>query len=190
MGLTHLDWPIRTDRLQLRPVVAADVPAIFEYRSRREVSQWTGGENREIVPFTTWFLERTDLDNLVVERDGTVIGDLMLSVENAWAQREVADDAANTQATLGWTFDPAHQGQGLATEAVSALIDLCFGPLGLRRVRAECFSDNEPSWRLMERLGMRREAHFVKDSLHRDLGWLDEYVYGLLASEWRGQPGG
>ena len=48
-----------------------------------------------------------------------------------------------------------------------------------------CFAANEPSWRLMERVGMRREAHNVKDSLHRDHGWQDGYVYALLADEWR-----
>ena len=78
-----------------------------------------------------------------------------------------------------------YHGQGLATEAVRALLGICFDQLGLRRVVAACFTENEPSWRLMERVGMRREAHHVADSLHRDHGWSDEYVYALLADEWR-----
>ena len=57
--------------------------------------------------------------------------------------------------------------------------------LGLRRVTAGCFAGNEPSWRLMERVGMRREAHAVRDSLHRSRGWLDGLTYALLAEEWR-----
>jgi RimJ/RimL family protein N-acetyltransferase len=57
--------------------------------------------------------------------------------------------------------------------------------LRLRRVFATCFADNTGSWRLMEKLGMRREAHNVRDSLHRDRGWLDGYTYALLADEWR-----
>ena len=56
--------------------------------------------------------------------------------------------------------------------------------LGLRRVVATCFADNEPSWRLMERIGMRREQHAVKDALHRSGAWLDSYGYALLATEW------
>ena len=50
---------------------------------------------------------------------------------------------------------------------------------------ANCFAENTPSWRIMERVGMRREAHNVKDSLHRDRGWCDGFVYALLAEEWR-----
>src|SRR5690606_12701814 len=125
---------------------------------------------------------------LVVELDGQVIGDLMVSVEDAWAQVEVADRAKAVQADLGWAFDPAWTGRGYATEAVAELFRLCFEDLGLRRVTAACFTDNEPSWRLMERLGMRREMHTVKDSLHRSGEWLDGYLYALLADEWRTRP--
>ena len=50
---------------------------------------------------------------------------------------------------------------------------------------ALCFADNEPSWRLMERVGMRREQHTKQDSLHRDGQWLDGMMYALLADEWR-----
>ena len=105
-------------------------------------------------------------------------------VEDGWAQAERAPDAKGTQAELGWTLDPAYAGRGYATEAARALVDLSFGPLRLRRVYAVCFSGNEPSWRLMERLGMRREQHLVKESLHRSGEWLDAFGYGLLAEEW------
>ena len=49
---------------------------------------------------------------------------------------------------------------------------------------AVCFADNVPSWHLIERLGMRREAHLVADSLHRSGRWLDSFAYGLLRAEW------
>jgi RimJ/RimL family protein N-acetyltransferase len=91
------------------------------------------------------------------------------------------------QAELGWVLDPAYGGRGYATEAVRALLRVCFEDLGLRRVVALCFYDNEASWRLMERVGMRREAHNVRDSLHRSGEWLDGLVYALLAEEWRAQ---
>jgi len=109
----------------------------------------------------------------------------MLRIEDPWSQAEVADRARGTQAELGWVLDPAHAGQGLATEAVTELLRICFDVLGVRRVVALCFADNEPSWRLMERVGMRREEYNVKDSLHRDRGWLDGMGYALLAEEWR-----
>ena len=56
---------------------------------------------------------------------------------------------------------------------------MCFEDLGLRRVVATCFADNEPSWRLMARLGMRREQHAEKDALHRSGAWLDSYSYAF-----------
>ncbi len=89
------------------------------------------------------------------------------------------------QAELGWVLDPEHTGHGYATEAVRGLLRLCFDDLGLRRVTAVCFADNEASWRLMERVGMRRELHTVRDSLHRSGEWLDGLGYALLADEWR-----
>ncbi|HET8982464.1 MAG TPA: GNAT family protein, partial [Pedococcus sp.] len=93
--------------------------------------------------------------------------------------------ARGVQAELGWALDPERQGCGYATEAVEALIRLCFEDLGLRRVTANCFADNETSWRLMERLGMRRELHTRRESLHRSGQWLDGLGYALLADEWR-----
>ena len=106
----------------------------------------------------------------MVELDG-VIGDLMLAIEDAWAQAEVADQARGVQAELGWCIDPACSSP-TRTEAVGALVRLCFEDLGLRRVTANCFADNVSSWRLMERLGMRREVHTRRESLHRSgSGW-------------------
>ncbi|HEX8767440.1 MAG TPA: GNAT family protein, partial [Jatrophihabitans sp.] len=64
-----------------------------------------------------------------------------------------------------------------------------FTDLGLRRVTANCFADNEASWRLMERVGMRRELYTVRESLHRSGEWLDGIGYALLADEWRGSGG-
>ena len=89
------------------------------------------------------------------------------------------------QAELGWSLRPEETGRGYATEAVEAALSICFDDLGLRRVTASCFVANTSSWRLMERVGMRREARTVKDALHPDGEWLDGYGYALLADEWR-----
>jgi RimJ/RimL family protein N-acetyltransferase len=122
----------------------------------------------------------------VIEREDQLIGDVMLRIEDGWAQAEVAEQGRGVQAELGWTLDPAHQGRGYATEALRAVIGACFTQLGLRRVHAGCFAANEPSWRVMERLGMRREEHSRKTGLHRSGEWMDGMNYGLLAEEWRG----
>jgi RimJ/RimL family protein N-acetyltransferase len=97
----------------------------------------------------------------------------------------VREEGANTQAELGWCIAPEHAGRGYAKEAIRELFRLCFDDLGLRRVVAGCFAGNEPSWRLMERLGMRRESENLRDSLHRSGVWMDGYVYALLRDEWQ-----
>jgi RimJ/RimL family protein N-acetyltransferase len=183
--LDTLDWPIATDRLLLRRATPDDVDATWVFRKLPEVHEWVSAATTTYDDYRERFLrEQRLVDVLVVELDGRVIGDLMLRVEDAWAQEEVADQAKGVQAELGWTLDPAYGGKGYATEAVRALIDIAFGRLGLRRLHADCFYDNEASWRLMERVGMRREQHTVKDSLHRTRGWLDGLSYAILAEEW------
>jgi Acetyltransferase (GNAT) domain len=108
----------------------------------------------------------------------------MFRRDDAWAQLDVADQAHNTQAELGWVLDPAHTGHGYATEAVRELLRYCFQDLGVRRVTADCFLHNDTSWRLMERVGMRREHHAVRESLHRSGRWLDTVGYAVLKEEW------
>lgn len=184
--LSAVAWPARTDRLSIRPATPDDLDATWAFRRLPVVGEWVTWASSDREAYAAQFLDPPRLaSTLVVERGSDVVGDLMLRVEDAWAQGEVAERAAGVQAELGWTIDPAHAGQGYATEAVRELLRICFEDLGLRRVTAACFSDNTPSWRLMERVGMRREAHNVRDSLHRSGAWLDGYFYALLAEEWR-----
>jgi RimJ/RimL family protein N-acetyltransferase len=183
--LGKADWPLRTERLLIRRMTLADIEPTWAFRSLPEVSEWVTSAFSDIDAYRKVF-ERPDVleSSLVIEHDGVIVGDLMLLITDPWSQTEVREQANGTQAELGWTIAPVHQGNGYATEAVRALLDVCFGSLGLRRVVAECFADNEASWRLMERLGMRRESHTIKDSLHRTRGWLDGLSYAILAEEW------
>ena len=184
--LSAVAWPLRTARLTLRPATPDDVEATWRIRRQPEVGRWITRAPSDVEEYAEAFRDPERLSlTLVYELDGTVVGDLMLRIEDAWAQVEVAEDARGVQAELGWTLDPALGGHGYATEAVAELVRLCFEELGLRRVLASCFADNTPSWRLMERLGMRREQVTVRESLHRELGWVDGLGYALLADEWR-----
>ena len=185
----EVDWPVRTDRLTLRPATPEDLRAVYAIRSLPEVGQWMPDLP---TSYDAWVLaqgRRGGLERmLVVLLREEVIGHLYLHVEDAWSQVEVRDQATRTQAEVGWAFDPRHQGQGYATEAVRELLRLCFEELGVRRVVALAFADNAPSLRVMEKVGMRREALLVKESLHRELGWLDGVSYALLAEEWLSAP--
>jgi len=184
--LDAVAWPVRTPRLSLRPATPADLGATWRYRRLEAVSRWLVRAPRTAEDYRVQF-DRPDslAKTLVVELRGEVIGDLMVTVEDGWAQAEILEQAQQVQAELGWDLDPDRGGHGYATEAVRELIRLCFEDLGLRRVTANCFADNEASWRLMERVGMRREVHTVRESLHRSGRWLDGLGYALLADEWR-----
>ncbi|WP_406033640.1 GNAT family N-acetyltransferase [Nocardioides sp. NBC_00163] len=183
--LEKADWPLRTERLVIRRMTPADIEPTWAFRRLPEVAEWVTTAFADLEAYRKIF-EDPDVigPGLVIEHEGVVVGDLMLRISDPWSQTEVREQGNGTQAELGWTIDPAHQGNGYATEAVRAVLDVCFGSLGLRRIVAECFADNEASWRLMERLGMRRESHTVKDSLHRTRGWLDGLSYAILAEEW------
>jgi RimJ/RimL family protein N-acetyltransferase len=189
LTLDDVDWPLRTERLLIRRVRPEDAEATFAYRSLPGYGEWAGSMPTDLDAWRRRYDDPEILDALlVIERDGEVIGDLMVLVRDAYAQREVVEHAVRVEAEIGWGLAPAHQGRGLATEAARALLDLCFGSLGLRRVVASTFEANERSWRLMERIGMRLETRTRSAGLHRDRGWSDERVYALLAEEWAGAP--
>ena len=91
-------------------------------------------------------------------------------------------DPAHKQGSIGWSLHPEVRGQGLVTEVGLALLEFLFCELGLHRVSARTGADNRASWRVMERLGMRREAYY-RESHTLDGEWRDEVVYALLAGE-------
>jgi RimJ/RimL family protein N-acetyltransferase len=190
--LAALRWPRHTDRLTLRPVTPVDFEALWQIRRQESVGRWMTSSSSDRDGFVEMMAGADRMaKTLVIERAAPggprVIGDLMLAPEDAWAQSEVAALARGVQAEIGWCLDPAVEGNGYATEAVRELIRLAFEELGLRRLTALCFAANEASWRLMERVGMRREAYNVADSLHRSGTWMDGMAYALLAEEWRAQ---
>lgn len=90
------------------------------------------------------------------------------------------------QAEIGYSVHPAAQGRGFATEALVAMLDHLFGPAEMHRCTALIIVENAASQRLVTKLGFQlegrqRENYFVGGM------WRDDYVYGLLAKEWRGR---
>src|SRR3546814_900014 len=184
--LDAVRWPVHTERLALRPAEAADAEATWRFRQLDEATRWLTGRSASLDEHRLTFMDPDRLSKtLVVELDGEVIADLMLEIKDGFSQRDVAEGALGVEAELGWVFDPAHTGHGYATEAVRELLRLSFEELGLRRVIANCFAENEASWRLMERVGMRRETHTIREALHRSGEWLDGMGYAILADEWQ-----
>jgi len=184
-------YPIRTERLLLRPYAASDVDALYDYHRLPEVTRYleTGPRSRADVQALVARRSRTRALTaegqelcLVAELASTrdVVGDCVLF----WRSRE------HQRGEIGYIFNPACHGRGLATEAAAGLLRLGFEGLGLHRIVARCDARNVASASVMERNGMRREAHLVHNEFLKG-EWTDELLYAILRSEWeaRQAPG-
>jgi RimJ/RimL family protein N-acetyltransferase len=178
------ELPIRTERLLLRRPRMEDLDALHAWYGDEEVARYllTPVLSREdleaeLVRRTSDEADPTGGLSLVVELEGEVIGDLVLSsMAPSWCQGE-----------LGWTLNPSHGGRGFATEAARALLDLAFGHYRLQRVHADLDARNEPSRLLCERLGMRKETHALRDYWSKG-EWTDSLRYALLREEYDALP--
>jgi RimJ/RimL family protein N-acetyltransferase len=179
------DYPIETPRLVLRPFTAADLDDVHAYHSRPDVARYLYWEPRDRAQTAEVLAQRATRSTLdeagtgmvlaVVWREvGRVVGEVNLE----WLSRE------HRQGEIGFVFNPDYHGRGLATEAARVMLGLAFDGLGLHRVIGRCDARNGPSARLMERLGMRREAHFVHSEIFKG-EWGDELHYAMLDHEWR-----
>jgi RimJ/RimL family protein N-acetyltransferase len=188
---TDVSWPQRTERLVLRQVREEDVDRLLEFRNKPEVSRWLLKTVVDAEKFrAAWMRTLTDPrdHSSVIELDGVVIGTTSLDVRDGMGQDQ-AEELVGAEAEIGYTLDPAYAGHGYATEVAVALLRICFEDLGVHRVTAGCFADNVASWRVLEKVGMRREQHGVQDSWHAELGWVDGYTYAILAEEWLTRAG-
>jgi RimJ/RimL family protein N-acetyltransferase len=181
------DYPVQTARLDLRPFEASDFDDVLDFRSRPDVARYLlteplgPDEVRNLLrkaPDDAALHEAGEQLNLavVVRETGRLIGDVVL----IWRSVE------QRMAEIGFIFHPDHHGKGYAREASEAVLAMGFDGLGLHRIIGRCDARNTASWGLMERLGMRREAHFVRNELVKG-EWCDELVYALLEDEWNGR---
>jgi aminoglycoside 6'-N-acetyltransferase len=169
--------------LLLRAHRTDDLAALMSYYADPEVTRylpWAPWTQQDAELAVARCMSRIAVDapdlalGLVVERDGRVIGDVVL-----WP----VDDTL-LQGELGWALHPSARGCGYAHEAVSALIDLAFGHYRMRRVRASLDPRNSASAALCRSLGMTLEGHLREDRRYKD-EWVDSLVLGLLSKEWQ-----
>lgn len=179
------DYPLRTERLELRPHRIDDLDDLFAFHSRPEVvryTPWPVRSREETRAALEKKLSQGELNApgewlvLAIElrETKTVIGEVLLK----WGSD------IDRQGEIGFALHTDYQGQGLAAEAAREMLRVGFEELGLHRVVAILDDRNKPSAQLLERLGMRREAHHL-DALLFKGEWANEYVYALLEDEWR-----
>lgn len=175
---------ILTERLVLRPFTPDDFDALHAMFGDPNVTRHLdhGPLSREAVrellarisPMTGIDAQRNELRLAVeLQASGHVIGDVSL-----WRT-----STKHNQGEIGFVLHPEHQGRGYAAESMRELLRIGFEDAGLHRIMGRCDAVNAASASLMERLGMRREAHFRENELIKG-AWSDELVYAMLASEW------
>jgi RimJ/RimL family protein N-acetyltransferase len=184
--VTAPDWPLETERLVLRPYEEGDLEAFHAIRSQPEVVRYlyedplTLEQAREKLArlVASRALEAEDewLSAAVTLRDSdALIGDVAFHWVNV----------RHRTGEIGFVLDPAEQGHGYATEAARAMVDWGFGTFGLHRIIGRTEARNAASARVLEKLGMRLEAHLVENEWVKG-EWQSELVYAILDREWSG----
>lgn len=177
--------PYRTERLLLRHFVEDDIDAFMAMHADPEVVRY--------VPYPPMTREMA-VQRLAQIATMTAIDDASQNLRFAAvlpATDEVIGDMSiwsterdRLQGEIGFVVNPRFQGKGYASEGAAELLRIGFEEAGLHRIVADCDARNAPSARVMERIGMRLEAHFVQNEFLKG-EWTDELVYAILADEWR-----
>lgn len=174
---------LESQRLILRPIALDDKEAIFAYRSDKETNQYQGWipetlddveefiqkTSKQINEPETWF------QWVITEKENhRIVGDLGVHFFGS----------QNKQAEIGCTLNKAFQKKSYATEAVKRVMDYLFSELNKHRIITSIDPDNQNAIRLVERIGFRKEAHFVQ-SLWLNGKWVDDLIFAMTEEDWK-----
>jgi len=178
-------FPIETDRLRLRPLREQDAGALNAMESREDVTRWLYWDPRTPAETEQSLQMRIGRTHLTREGDA-----LELAVEQADSGELLGTvtlmyrSELHRQGEIGFVLHPDHHGQGYAREAAAAMLRLGFDMFGLHRMIGRTEARNTASARVLEKLGMRLEAHLVENEWVKG-EWQSELVYAMLDREWR-----
>ncbi len=167
-----------TERLILRRYQKEDLPDLFEYLSDREVVEYEPYQPltlKEAKENLEWRIGTDEMIAIELRSSHKMIGNIYMGKRDFESLE------------LGYVLNKNYWGHGYAAESCKALIEQAFSN-GVHRIYAECDPCNQNSWRLLEALGFRREAHFKKnvyfwkDENGRAI-WKDTYVYAKLNAQ-------
>lgn len=166
---------IETERLILRRFRESDLSDLYAYLSNPNVvvfEPYRPMDMEEVKENLAWRISTEEMIAVELKETGTLIGNVYLGKRDFQALE------------LGFVFQETYWNRGYARESCEKLIDLAF-QREIHRIYAECDPQNVSSWKLLERLGFRREGHlrknvyFWKNEAGKPI-WKDTYVYGLL----------
>lgn len=176
---------IDTERLTLRKFKESDSETFFEYRTNPQVmlyqgEGWVNYKPEQAVAFVkdqmnsepgipdTWFQIAVEL-----KETGALIGDMAIHT--------LPDD--KNQVEIGYTLNPLYQNKGYGVEMVKNLIDYIFKELTMHRVVAIVDVRNTSSVKLLEKIGLRKEGHFIQNAWNKG-EYTDEFLFARLYEEW------
>ena len=168
-----------TERLTIRPFKSTDLQDVFAIYNDEDTckfllhNKWTQEDRRERFnkKLANSALTKESKLSLAVVYETKVVGDL-----SVWYT-----DMKDT-VEIGYGFSNEVAGKGLATEAVSSLVNKLFSEFNVHRIQANLDARNTASQKLCERIGMRKEAHFIQNYWNKN-EWTDSFVYGMLSSD-------
>ncbi len=184
----RLVYPLETERLVIRALTPDDLDRHHLLFSNPDVVRYLyfGPFDRDAA--YDHLLRRSTVDlpsetewinfGVEVKGEGVLIGELAMGFISA----------THEHYEVGYVFDPAYAGRGYATEGTAMIVELAFSALGAHRVSGRLDARNVASARVLEKLGMRREAHFLENEFVKG-EWTDELAYAVLAPEWRALRG-
>jgi ribosomal-protein-alanine N-acetyltransferase len=175
---------LETERLILRKITEADLPALFEYASDPEVTQNLRFETHKNLDDTkdyytkicSWYAGQPDHFPLAIElkQEKKMIG----SIDFVHIEFQTAC------AELGYVLAKKYWGHGYAAEAAKEFIAFGFTQLALHRIEALVKTTNSQSIRVLEKAGMQREG-LLRERRKKNNTYYDVYIYSILANEYK-----
>ncbi len=174
---------LETERLIIRRFKKDDWKDLYEYLSNEEVVKYEPYEvftEEECKEEAIWREKQDFFWAVCLKENNKLIG-------NVYFQQQQPKEFLTWE--IGYVFNSAFYGKGYATEACKRVLKYAFEELGTHRVIGNCNPENTSSWRLMERLLMRREGHFRKPAFFKRTIdgkeiWHDAYQYSILEEDW------
>ena len=179
----NMELILNTERLTIRPIEPDDKKDLFAYRSDVEANKyqgWIPDSLEDAAQFIESIAEKIDIPNswfqfvIINNESQKIIGDIGIHFF----------DNENKQVEIGCTLHNKYHDKGYATEALSCVIDFLFTKLKKHRIIASIDPKNTSAIQLVERIGFRKEAHFI-ESLWIKNQWVDDLNYALLEKEWK-----
>lgn len=169
--------PLETEHLLIRPFAADDWQALHTYASIPDVMTYME-EDVMNESDAQAFVQQQITDDVtaypvVLKEEKRLIGHL---IYHPWFAPQTYE--------IGWVLHPNYHRRGYTTQGAQALLQYGFEHQKLHRIIATCQPENVASYRVMEKIGMRREGHFQKCNYRGNDVWWDEYFYAILADEW------